>query len=106
MTRRPRSRSRSRLPHDVLRTTSTITTTNGANGAGGGYPQLFPRNHTGGVEAGVCFVPGEDGRRHATTYMLQRIGSDDIGDASRRSTTRGHDLRTSTTPRSSTTTAR
>jgi hypothetical protein len=38
-------------------------------------------------------VPGEDGRRHATTYMLQRIGSDDIGDASRRSTTHRHDLK-------------
>ena len=88
---RSRSRSRSSLPRDILRTTSTITTTNGANGAGGGYPQLFPRNHTGGVEAGVCFVPGEDGRRHATTYMLQRIGSDDIGDASRRSTAHRHD---------------
>ena len=87
-TSRARSRSRSRPTLDAVRTTTTTTTTNGGGG-GGGHPQLFPRNRT--VEAGVCFVPGEDGRRHATTFMLQRLGSDDIGDASRRTSTRGYD---------------
>jgi len=88
-TSRSRSRSRSRPTLDAVRTTTTTTPT---NGGGAGHPQLFPRNRTGGgVEAGVCFVPGEDGRRHATTFMLQRLGSDDIGDASGRTSTRGHD---------------